>query len=146
VVLYEKLTTDHIHHTYQVIEVAAPRMSFESRICDAAHQAFSMLRHKGENQMEHSQYQHFLSRAHEGVDVVVLPVGDCDHVGCLSDQVKLTRALNEMLYQAMKDIHQFGNQGAETSPRITELESLYELHEEAEAVEHNLGARDSVTQ
>jgi hypothetical protein len=40
-------------------------------------------------------------------------------VGCLSDQVKLTRALNEELDQAMKDIRPFGDQEAEASQRIT---------------------------
>jgi hypothetical protein len=105
VVLYEKSTIDRIHRTCQVIEVAAPRMSFEARICDAAHQALAALCHEEDNQMEHSQYRHFPSRAHEGVYTVVLPVGDCDHVGCLSDQVKLTCALNEVLDQAIKNIH-----------------------------------------
>jgi hypothetical protein len=51
--------------------------------------------------------------------VVVLVRGH-DQVGCLSDQVKLTRALNEELDTAMKDICQFGDQGAESSRRITE--------------------------
>jgi hypothetical protein len=55
---------------------------------------------------------------------MVLPFEDCNHMGCLPDQVKLTRSLNEELDQAMKDIRQFGNQGAESSRRITELESL----------------------
>jgi hypothetical protein len=88
-----------------------------------------MLLHEEDDQMEHSQYRHFSSRAHEGVDVVVGPVGDRDHVGCLSDQVKLTHALNEELDQAMKYICQFGDQGGESSRRITEFESLYKRHE-----------------
>jgi hypothetical protein len=54
--------------------------------------------------MEHSQYRHFLSQACEGVDAVVVPAEGHDHVGCLPDQVKLARALNEELDQAMKDI------------------------------------------
>jgi hypothetical protein len=51
-------------------------------------------------------------------------------MGCLSDQVKLTHALNEELHQAMKDIHQRGDHGEEASQRITELESLYKQQEE----------------
>jgi hypothetical protein len=87
-----------------VIEAAALRWTFEGGICNAARQALAALRHEKDDQMEHSQYRHFLSQAREGVDVVVLPVGDRDHVGCPLDQVKLTHALNEELDQAMKDI------------------------------------------
>jgi hypothetical protein len=43
--------------------------------------------------MEHSQYRHFLSQAKEGVEAMVMPARDCDHIGCFVDQVKLTRAL-----------------------------------------------------
>jgi hypothetical protein len=43
--------------------------------------------------MAHSQYYHFLSRAVEGEEVVVLPAGDHDRMGCFTDQVKLIRAL-----------------------------------------------------
>jgi hypothetical protein len=75
--------------------------------------------------------EHFLSRVREGVDAVVVPARGHDCVGCLPDQVKTTRALNEELNQTMKDIRQFGDQGAESSQRITELESLCKKHEEA---------------
>jgi hypothetical protein len=43
--------------------------------------------------MEQSQYHHFPSRAREGAEAVVMPVGDRDHIGCFADQVKLTPAL-----------------------------------------------------
>jgi hypothetical protein len=33
------------------------------------------------------------SQAQEGAEVVVLPVGDRDRIGCFIDQVKLTRTL-----------------------------------------------------
>jgi hypothetical protein len=74
--------------------------------------------------MEHSEYRHFLSQAREEIDVVVVPTGGHDGMGCMLNQLKLTPTLNEELDQAMKDIRQFGNQGAESSRRITELESL----------------------
>jgi hypothetical protein len=74
--------------------------------------------------MEHSEYCHFASRAHEGVDIVIRPIEDHDYVGCLLDQVRLTRALNEELDQATWEIRQFGDQGAEACRRIIELESL----------------------
>jgi hypothetical protein len=54
VVIYEKSTTDRICHTHQVIEAAAPRMSFNAGIVDAAQQTFVALHHKEDNQMEHS--------------------------------------------------------------------------------------------
>jgi hypothetical protein len=123
--------TDHIRCARQVIEVAALRWTFEHGLCDAARQALAMLCHEEDDQMEHSQYRHFLSRALEGVDGVVLPTGGHDHVGYLLDQVKLTHALNKELEQAMKDIHQFCDQGAKASQRIIELEYLYKQHEEA---------------
>jgi hypothetical protein len=102
--------TDRICHTRRVIEAAAPRWTFEGGIRDAAHQAFTALRHEGGDQMEHFLYQHFPSRAYEGVDVVVVPAGGRYHMGCLPDQVKLTRASNEELDQAMKHIRQFVDQ------------------------------------
>jgi hypothetical protein len=80
--------------------------------------------------MEHSQYHHFLSRAREGANAMVLPVGDRNHVGCLPDQVRLTHALNKELDQAAKEIRRFSDQGVEASQRIVELEPLYKLHEE----------------
>jgi hypothetical protein len=43
--------------------------------------------------MEQSQYHHFLSRAQEGAKALVMPAGDRDHIGCFTNQVKLTRAL-----------------------------------------------------
>jgi hypothetical protein len=59
---------------------------------EAAREALALLRHEAEEQMLQSQYRHFLSRAREGVQVVVMPVGDRDHIGCFADQVKLTHA------------------------------------------------------
>jgi hypothetical protein len=45
--------------------------------------------------------------------------------------VRLTHALNVELDQAMMELHRFGDQGAEGSRRIAELESLCKHHEEA---------------
>jgi phage gp45-like len=60
---------------------------------EAAREALVLLRHEAEEQMEQSQYRHFPSRAPEGAEVVVMPAGDHDHIGCFADQVKLIRAL-----------------------------------------------------
>jgi hypothetical protein len=82
------------------------------------------LRHKEDDQMEHSQYRHFPSRAREGVNAVVLPVKGRDHMGCQSDQVKLTCVLIRDLDEAMNEIYQLGDHGEEASRRITEMEAL----------------------
>jgi hypothetical protein len=55
--------------------------------------------------MEQSQYRHFPSRTREGAKVVVMPVGDCDHIECFADQVKLTRALVRDLDEAIKEVN-----------------------------------------
>jgi chromosome segregation ATPase len=54
--------------------------------------------------MEKSQYRHFPSRTQEGVEAVVMPVGDRDHIGCFTNQVKLTRALVRDLDEAVKEV------------------------------------------
>jgi hypothetical protein len=54
--------------------------------------------------MEKSQYRHFPSRAQEGVEAVVMPVGDRDHIGCFTNQVKLTCALVRDLDEAVKEV------------------------------------------
>jgi hypothetical protein len=43
--------------------------------------------------MEHSQYQHLTSHTQEGDEVMLMPMGDRDHIGCFIDQVKLTHDL-----------------------------------------------------
>jgi hypothetical protein len=131
--LYERSTTDRIRNIHQVIEAAAPRWTFEGRICDAAGQVLAALRHNEDDQMEHSQYQHFLSRACKEDDAEVLPVEGHDCMGCLPDQVKLIGALNQGLDEAMKEICQLSNHGEEANRSITELETLYK--QDGEAVE-----------
>jgi hypothetical protein len=89
--------TDRVRRTRRVIEATAPRWTFEGGIRDAARQALVVLRHEEDDQLEHSQYRHFSSRAREGDDAEVVPARGRDHVGCLPDQVKLTSALIVML-------------------------------------------------
>jgi hypothetical protein len=93
VIIYERPTTDHICHIRHVVEATTPRWTFEGGMREATRKALVLLRHEAEEQMEQSQYRHFLSRAREGAKAVVMPVGDRDHIGCFADQVKLTRAL-----------------------------------------------------
>jgi hypothetical protein len=60
---------------------------------EAAREALAVLCHEVDEQMVHSQYCHFPSRAEEGAGAVILPAGGHDHMGCFIDQVKLTHAL-----------------------------------------------------
>jgi hypothetical protein len=65
--------------------------------------------------MEQSQYYHFLSHTREGADVVVMPAGGHDHIGCFTDQVKLTRALVRDLDEAIKEVNLLGEHEEESS-------------------------------
>jgi hypothetical protein len=55
---------------------------------------------------------------------VVMPAGDRDHIGCFTDQVKLTRALVQDLDKASKEVKLLGEHEEESSQKITELEAL----------------------
>jgi hypothetical protein len=54
---------------------------------------------------------------------VVMPAGDRDHIGCFTDQVKLTHALVRNLDEAIKDVNLLGEREGESSQKITELEA-----------------------
>jgi hypothetical protein len=73
--------------------------------------------------MEQSQYHHFQSRAQEGVEAVVMPAGDRDHIGCFADQVKLTRVVRD-LNETIKEVNLLGEYEEESSQKITELEAV----------------------
>jgi predicted nuclease with TOPRIM domain len=55
---------------------------------------------------------------------VVMPTGDCDHIRCFTDHVKLTRALVRDLDEAIKEVNLLGEHEEESSQKITELEAL----------------------
>jgi hypothetical protein len=74
--------------------------------------------------MAHSQYHHFLSRAEEGAKAVILPAGGHDHMGCFTDQVKLTHALVWNLDEAVKEVKLLREHEEESSQKIIELEAL----------------------
>jgi hypothetical protein len=74
--------------------------------------------------MEQSQYHHFPSRAREGAEAIVMLVGDRDHIGCFTDQVRLTRALVRDLDKTIKEVNLLGEHEEESSQEITELEAL----------------------
>jgi peptidoglycan hydrolase CwlO-like protein len=91
----------------------------------------AVLLHEANEQMEHLQYHHFPSHAGEGTKAVVMPTGDCDHIGCFTDQVKLTRCLVQDLDEAVKEL--LGEHEEESSQKIMELEALCKrLREDAQ--------------
>jgi hypothetical protein len=124
VVIYERSMTDHIWRIRQVVEAPAPRWTFEAGMREAAREALVVLRHEADEQMAHSQYCHFPSRAEEGAGAIILPAGGHDHMGCFTDQVKLTRALVQNLDEAVKEVKLLGEHGEESSQKITKLEAL----------------------
>jgi hypothetical protein len=81
-----------------------------------------------------------------------MPAGDRDHIGCFTDQVKLTRALVRDLNEAIKEVNLLGEHGEESSQRITELEALCKrlredaqrLREEKTTLEGMIQSRDEL--
>jgi hypothetical protein len=62
-----------------------------------------------------------------------MPARDRDHIGCFTDQVKLTRALVQDLDEAVKAVNLLGEHEEESSQKITELEALCKrLREDAQ--------------
>jgi hypothetical protein len=102
--------------------------------------------------MKHSQYDHFPSCAREGVEAVVMPTGDRDHIGCFTGQVKLTRALVQDLDEDVKEVKLLGEHEEELSQKITELEFLckslredaQKLREERVTLEGMIKSRDEL--
>jgi hypothetical protein len=107
--------TDHIHRIHQVVEAPTPRWMFKGGMREVAREAMAILRHEADEQMAHLQYHHFPSWAEEGVEVVVLPTGDHDRIGCFTNQVKLTRALVWDLDEAIKEVKLLGEHEEESS-------------------------------
>jgi hypothetical protein len=133
VIIYERPTTDHIHRIHHVVEATTLRWTFEGHMREAAREALALQQHEVEEQMEQAQYRHFPSHTHEGAEVVVMPMGDHDHIGCFTNQVKLTRALVRDLDEAIKEVNLLGDHEEESSQKITDLEALWKrLREDAQ--------------
>jgi hypothetical protein len=136
VIIYESPTTDHVRRIHHVVEATTPRFTFEGGMREVAWEALALLWHEVQEQIEHSQYHHFLSCAQEGVEAVVMPVGDRDHIGCFADQVKLTCALVWDLDETVKEVKLLGEHEEESSKKITELETLCKrLREDAQKLQ-----------
>jgi hypothetical protein len=64
---------------------------------------------------------------------VVLPTRGHNHIGCFTDQVKLTRALVRDLDEAVKEVKLLGEHGEESCQKIMKLEALWKrLREDAQ--------------
>jgi hypothetical protein len=136
VVIYRRPTTNHIRRICQVVEAPAPRWMFKVGMREAAREALVVLRHEVNEQMVHSQYRHFPSRDEEGAEVMILPTGGHNRMGCFTDQVKLTRALVRDLDEAVKGLKLLGEHEEESSQKITELEALCKkLREDTQRLE-----------
>jgi chromosome segregation ATPase len=62
-----------------------------------------------------------------------MPAGDRDHIGCFTDQVKLTQALVRDLNEDVKEVNLLGEHEEESSQKITELEAVCKrLREDAQ--------------
>jgi hypothetical protein len=114
-VIYERPTTDRICRFCQVIEAATPRWTFEAVMREAAREGLAILWHEADEQMVHSQFHHLLSRAKEGTEAMILPPGGHGHMGCFTDQVKVTRALVRDLDEAIKEVKLLGEHEEESS-------------------------------
>jgi hypothetical protein len=55
---------------------------------------------------------------------VVKLTGDRDHIGCFTDQVKMSHALVGDLDEAVKEVNLLGEHEEESSQKITKLEAL----------------------
>jgi hypothetical protein len=56
---------------------------------EATREALAVLRHEMNEQMLHSQYRRFPSRAEEGAKAMILPAGGHDRMVYFTDQVKI---------------------------------------------------------
>jgi hypothetical protein len=136
VVIYERPTTNHICCIRQLVEALAPRWMFEAGMREAAHEALAILHHEVDERMTHSQYCHFSSRAEEGAEAMILPARGHDHMGCFTDQVKLTHALVQNLDEAVKEVKLLGEHEEESSQKTIELEALCKkLREDTQRLE-----------
>jgi hypothetical protein len=54
VIIYERPTTDHIHHIHHVVEATTSRWTFEGGKREATREALALLQHEAEEQMEQS--------------------------------------------------------------------------------------------
>jgi hypothetical protein len=83
---------------------------------------------------------------------VVMSAGDCDHIRCFTNQVKLTHPLVRDLDEAIKEVNLLGEHEEESSQKIIELEALckrlreyaHKLKEEKTTLEGMIQSHDEL--
>jgi hypothetical protein len=106
-----------------------------------------VLQHEADVRMAHSQYHHFPSRVQEGAEAVILPARGRDHMGCFTEQVKLTRALVQNLDEAIKEVKLLGEHEEESSQKLTGLEALCKkLREDTQRLEEEKATREEMVE
>jgi hypothetical protein len=119
---------------------------FEAGMREAAREALAVLQHEVDERMAHSQYRHFPSWA-KGAEAMIQPAGGPDHMGCFTDQVKLTRALVWNLDEVIKEIKLLGEHEEESSQKITELEALCKkLREDTQRLEEEKATLEAMVE
>jgi hypothetical protein len=78
---------------------------------------------------------------------MILPAGGNDHMGCFTDEVKLTHALVQNLDETIKEVKLLGEHEEESSQKITELEALCKkLREDTQRLEEEKATREAMVE
>jgi hypothetical protein len=104
VVLYEKPTTNGICHICRIHHASAPRDIVNTGIRDATHQALMALHSEKAQTLWGSKFCHFPSKALRISEVHVHSYVHNDPSGCLKEQVRLTKAMDHALAEAIQEI------------------------------------------
>jgi peptidoglycan hydrolase CwlO-like protein len=78
---------------------------------------------------------------------VVMPAGDCHHIRCFTDQVKLTHALVQDLDEVINGVNLLGEHEEESNQKIIELEALCKrLREDAQKLKEEKATLEGMIQ
>jgi hypothetical protein len=78
---------------------------------------------------------------------MILPAGGNDHMGCFTDEVKLTQALVQNLDETIKEVKLLGEHEEESSQKITELEALCKkLREDTQRLEEEKATLEAMVE
>jgi hypothetical protein len=78
---------------------------------------------------------------------VVMPTGDCHHIRCFTDQVKLTHALVQDLDEVINGVNLLGEHEEESNQKIIELEALCKrLREDAQKLKEEKATLEGMIQ
>jgi hypothetical protein len=78
---------------------------------------------------------------------MILPARGRDHMGCFTEQVKLTRALVQNLDEAVKEVKLLGEHEEESSQKLTGLEALCKkLREDTQRLEEEKATREEMVE